>query len=463
MLKFFYMKEFFKRHWIIIALTSITILGCFIRLQFLSEPLRYDEAYTYRTYAMHPISFILTDYSLPNNHIFHSLLLHFTTAIFGNSEASVRLIAFLAGIGLIPLTYIVARRALRPEAALLASTFVAGANYLVFYSVNARGYTLSACFILGVIYFLSHETITKRHQIYAGICAGLSLVAVPTNLIFLIAIGLVTKSFTKLRTVAIITGSIALLGYGAIVQRSGFGILTQNNGIDKTPWHDISTLVTQLLHESARVAHMDLWMPLVACLIIMWIIGMWKGHVKTRTYGTIISISLLIFILMRIMPPVRVLVPLIPLYFISVAAGIDVLTAQYPRYQSWIFVGVGIGILSTSILRSTVATNSETGYFPEYRTIVDTAVSSIHSEDRVQVLEGDAPFDYYFFERHHMHYTAFTGTLWFFVPKTPQVLREYAGMLEQIHAKPTDPLFDFPSMAVYRIVLSPIVPNQNTR
>src|SRR5207245_4620972 len=57
-------------------------------------------------YASHPLSVALTIYGSPNNHILHSLLMHFAYRMFGSAEWALRLPALLAGIAIVPLTYV---------------------------------------------------------------------------------------------------------------------------------------------------------------------------------------------------------------------------------------------------------------------------------------------------------------------------------------------------------------------
>lgn len=66
----------------LVALAVICVIGFAIRLRFLFQPMRYDEAFTYVRYASKPLYRGLSDYSFPNNHIFHTLLVHISTGIF---------------------------------------------------------------------------------------------------------------------------------------------------------------------------------------------------------------------------------------------------------------------------------------------------------------------------------------------------------------------------------------------
>jgi hypothetical protein len=65
---------------------------------FIMQPFKHDEAYTVTVFANQPLWGALSDYHLPNNHLFHTLLVHLTYSLFGYSQWAVRLPALLAGI-----------------------------------------------------------------------------------------------------------------------------------------------------------------------------------------------------------------------------------------------------------------------------------------------------------------------------------------------------------------------------
>ena len=58
-------------HWI--ALILVTIVGAWARWRFIDLPMRYDESFTVWRYASRGLKTVLSDYSLPNNHVMHSL------------------------------------------------------------------------------------------------------------------------------------------------------------------------------------------------------------------------------------------------------------------------------------------------------------------------------------------------------------------------------------------------------
>src|SRR5436309_14893789 len=126
--------------------------GAVVRVLLVAEPMRYDESFTFLAYATHPVHHILTTYDFPNNHILHSLAVHFAWRVFGDHLPIVRLTALLAGIALVPASYLAARALYGRAAALWAAALAAGFAPLVDYSVDARGYTLGILLMLLVLW-----------------------------------------------------------------------------------------------------------------------------------------------------------------------------------------------------------------------------------------------------------------------------------------------------------------------
>lgn len=88
-----------------------------------------------------------THYPVPNNHIFHTLLVHASTELFGEGELPMRLPALLAGLLAIPATWWLARAV--PGAGwvpVLAAWVVALSPDHASWSQVARGYTLIVLF-----------------------------------------------------------------------------------------------------------------------------------------------------------------------------------------------------------------------------------------------------------------------------------------------------------------------------
>ena len=158
-------------------LAAATALAIALRLRDLGQPIRYDEAATWLDYASKPLATGLADYRFPNNHLFHTLLVHLSAALFGDSPVALRLPAFVAGVVLVPLTWGVARVHHSRGAAALAAVLVATSASLVLYSTNARGYSIVCCLTMAIAIVACRQ---RRSDNEAGWLAIAVLAAIGT-------------------------------------------------------------------------------------------------------------------------------------------------------------------------------------------------------------------------------------------------------------------------------------------
>ncbi len=167
------------------ALLILLILcGLVLRLVALNDPVTYDEAYTYVGFASHGLWAALSDYSLPNNHILHTVLAWAATGLLGNAPWILRLPALLAGLALIPAVYLLGNTLYNRETGLLAAGLVAWFPELVRYSSEARGYSLLGLFSLLVFYFGVRALYDDswRNWVVLALCNALGFFALPLML-----------------------------------------------------------------------------------------------------------------------------------------------------------------------------------------------------------------------------------------------------------------------------------------
>jgi 4-amino-4-deoxy-L-arabinose transferase-like glycosyltransferase len=165
----------------ILILVVLVTLALLMRIGLLWQPMEHDESYTSVVFAFEPLVNGLSDYHFPNNHVFHTFLVHLVYSIFGAKEWVVRLPAFLAGVSLAPLGYILARRWYGKQTALLAGLMIAVLPDLIGYSVRARGYSQLALFTL-LIFICADITKTRKNRavwFLLGICGALGFYTLP--------------------------------------------------------------------------------------------------------------------------------------------------------------------------------------------------------------------------------------------------------------------------------------------
>lgn len=125
-----------------VLLAAVVVVAAALRWHWLGQPIRYDEAVTWLEYASRPLPQALALYDLPNNHLFHTLLVHLSTDVLGPGVRALRLPAFLAGVLTVPAAWALGRRLHGPATGLVAAAAVAASPVLVLFSTNARGYAL---------------------------------------------------------------------------------------------------------------------------------------------------------------------------------------------------------------------------------------------------------------------------------------------------------------------------------
>ena len=58
-----------------VILMGIIIISISNKIVLLSKPMGHDEAYTIMAFAIRPFRFLIADYHLPNNHVFHTMII----------------------------------------------------------------------------------------------------------------------------------------------------------------------------------------------------------------------------------------------------------------------------------------------------------------------------------------------------------------------------------------------------
>lgn len=148
------------RDWQILLL--MMVVGAYFRILFLNNPMTHDEAYTYITFVLSGFKNLISDYHLPNNHIFYSIFVYLSVHLFGNAPWVLRLPALLAGVLLIPASYLAARQPFNRPTALLTSGIITAFPVFILYSASARGYAQIAL-LSTLLWFFATSLLKKRN------------------------------------------------------------------------------------------------------------------------------------------------------------------------------------------------------------------------------------------------------------------------------------------------------------
>jgi hypothetical protein len=352
----------------LIVLVLITVLGIFFRYAFLWKPMGHDETYTFMAFASRGLRYVITDYHLPNNHVFHTVLVNLAYQLFGDSPAAIRLPAFLAGIMLIPATYIVARLFYHTMIALLSASIVASLPILIGYSTVARGYTMLALFTLIII---SLAAFNKDHKNMIGwflfaIFAAFGLYTLPTMvypfgmvITWLLISGIlndVSKDygghyFHYLIVFSMLVMLAAAILYSPIIVNSGIGSLINNDVVETLSWADFTQSVPVRIKNTW--AEWNREVPGYISLFAIFCLGVSFFYPKTPQNRRVpLAVAGLIWIgtalvVQRVAPWPRIWLFLLPLFIIWISAGsiglLDLIFGRFPR-MGYIKQGI-IGLL----------------------------------------------------------------------------------------------------------------------
>ena len=126
------------------CLVGLTILAILPRVSVMNTLFLHDESYTYIAFASGTLWHTVSDYHLPNNHVFFSVILNLTARIFGDQQWALRIPTVVMGVLMVPVMYFVARKLYNRETAILSSALIAFFPEFIQRSTSARGYILLA-------------------------------------------------------------------------------------------------------------------------------------------------------------------------------------------------------------------------------------------------------------------------------------------------------------------------------
>jgi len=373
-------------------------------------PITFDEAYTYLRFARQPVTGILSDYSFPNNHILHTLLVKASHSTFGDAPWALRLPAWLGGTALLLGLFALARHA-TPK---LNGTVVIAAGFLpivIDYNALARGYSLGAAACVWAIWVALKLDATpsarshRRRLIGAlafGALLGLAVGFVPTYSIFATAIvvaALVARLVSR-RNIAISTlardAAALLLGAGTVIGITYARIRMEPGA---WPWG----------YETAEACNHAFWQRALALPTGT------SSYVPTAIIASLLGLSLLIAVsaAIRRQSYAKLFLPLLPINAIVVLATLEAtVVSKWPFARSLLLFAplallplgiestakhsiwrrltrVGLGIATTALIAHSLA-QFDPIHYPEWRdnASVPAAVAAIEAD-----LAGHANFD----------------------------------------------------------------------
>ncbi len=326
----------------IAAVLVMMVLGVIYRLEYITSSLHHDEAYTYVAFA-HSFFSAISDYHLPNNHVFHSILVFFSTSIFGIEPWAVRLPAFTAGVLLIPAVYWLAKRIYDRWTALGAALLVAWLPMLIDYSTNARGYTLLA--LITLLCFTLGDIVRKERNSFAWVLIGLlSALGFFTLPVMLLPFGILfvwlfisnqvegsgpyhsrLDFFLHWSAAGFGAAILTLLFYTPILVYSGSQKLFANDFVASVPWRDLlATLAYRFTETWAEWTYrLPVWAGILIALgfILSLVFHRQLSNLRVPLQGTALLWIVVVILVQRPNAWPKVWLFLLPLVLIWAAAG----------------------------------------------------------------------------------------------------------------------------------------------
>jgi Dolichyl-phosphate-mannose-protein mannosyltransferase len=320
------------------TLAFVTIAGFLIRLDFLFQPMRYDESVTYVHFASRPWYIALTNYTAPNNHVLHSLLVHLSTVVFGSAPWAIRFPAFVAGVLLVPASYVAARLLYGRDVALVGAALVASASVLIEFSTNARGYTIVALdfmLLLALATRLVESGNTAEWLLFA-LLGAIGFWTVPTMLYAygtvvvwlgatMLARGRRLLVLRRLVPSVVCAAAVSLLLYAPIIASSGPGALVSNEFVGSRSWSSFTANLPDTAASVLRGWRRDVPLPLAVALGIAFGVAL-VLHRRLSRFALPPAVAAVVWIgpvllAQRVVPYERVWLFLLPPYLITAAAG----------------------------------------------------------------------------------------------------------------------------------------------
>ncbi|MDD2889360.1 MAG: glycosyltransferase family 39 protein [bacterium] len=408
----------------IYTLFIIIFVGIAVRLMFLFQPIRYDEAFTFLNYASKPLYIGLSNYSFPNNHLFHTFWVHISWLLFGNKLWAIRLPALLTGIAIIPVSYITIRLIYNKYAALLTVSIIAVSSILIEFSTNARGYSILVLIFLLTLVFGTHLKKDRQSHVWLlfTILSVLGFYTIPTMLysigivIVWLFLSILYENTNLSRTIILKKLFFSMVGiviftiilYIPVLIVSGIDTLVNNSFVTPKNWIYFITNLLPSFHSVWLQWNRDIPSILSFILVVGFFISLifhrqLTIHRVPLVLATVIwCIPILVF--QRVVPYERVWIFLLPLYLGFASAGLSypiLKIIKFNRYKHVIFsilaLTLSIGLSINVIRTKSVYYSEDTGTLRDAKAITIFLKEYLNFNDKVLgICPSSAPLMYYF-------------------------------------------------------------------
>jgi hypothetical protein len=364
----------------------ITVCGFALvaRLLLINRPIEYDEAYTVMAFAHSPFRILVSDYHVPNNHVFHTILVRIAVLLLGSQPWQIRMPTLISGMLLIPFVFWLARTLYSRQIGYMSAAIVAFLPHMVKTSVSARGYILIS--LLTVMAFLLTCYLFQHRNIFAwsllAVLCAIGFYTIPIMLYpfsflalwIMMHTPLVMKDqYTQavwilhLVAVGLLVVVLTLLLYSPILLNSDAKDFTFGNSMLES--QDLQALlggIPELAGDiiAEWVFRMALGLSVILIIGILLSLLRIYDHRSQRIHtGVALLFSVLVLILIqRPQPARRIWLWIIPFAAIWASAGLGLLLQLFPKNRpgktlnfiliQFLIIGLAANGIQSSRLRS---------------------------------------------------------------------------------------------------------------
>ena len=306
-------------------------------------PLRYDEAYTYMEFARHSFWQVISDYHVVNNHLFHTVLAHISTRLFGSGWLALRLPALSAGLLLIPSLYALGRGMYHEKIGMVTAGMFTLSPVFMLYATSARGYSWVMLFtVWALLLALRLQARTDRAAwLLLVVCGAFGVWTIPVMVYPLAVVYLWLLVQAVLQPIAgvpflrRITGlavsGMAMVALALVLYTPAFGkdwvvgFLMRNSKQELAPAEFYDRLwgwvQAPFIEWTSGFPTLVVWMLLIGaafCLILHWRLSRWRVPLQMVVFVTLG----IILAVQRPEPLPRMLSWMGPLFFLTSIVGL---------------------------------------------------------------------------------------------------------------------------------------------
>lgn len=389
----------------LVALLALIVVAVWIRAEYLTLPVRTDEAQTFVDRAFKPFYVGLSYYDHPNNHLLNTLLTRIAYLLTGDSLWALRLPSLVAGVLTIPASYVLFAMHYDRNVGLLTAGLTAFSFPLLLYSVQSRGYSFLVLFFLLALIVCAWLERQDLHVLWLAFAAigAVGAYAMPLMLYpYAICLGwfvgekLLTGQSLRWSRIGVgiaSTGLLTLFLYLPVFLVSGPMAVIANESVDTVGLEQVTHGVANLPVSLWSWFHTDLPPWAAVAMSVLAVVGL-VAHRRISDDAVPIAAAGIVFLLplvylQHVIPPRRAFVFLAPVYLGLVGAGVVLAVQGVASEERSRLIGplaaLGVGLAGSLNARAadTLERNLQYGGMTRPQEVVDSLRERVEPQDDV--------------------------------------------------------------------------------